>query len=644
VSGLSFFVGKGGVGKTTVSAAYAVYQARKHPRWPVLLMSTDPAHSLADVFQLRLGAKPQQTRLSASAKLTIWQVDAERQFRKFLDQYRGAIVALLESGTMFTRAEIEPLLDTTLPGMAEMAGLLAIHEMLAARHYGEIVVDTAPIGHTLRLFEMPEYFARFLDLLDLAGSRDELLAETFGGSSLARNPFIAEWRSMVAAVQEALHQPESRIVMVTTPEEFALNESVRTAQAMAEAADPLEVTDVVINRTVQRPGRCEACRQQEARSRAAERFVQRHFRGIPCQQADRLAGPVLGADQLYDFGRHILEGKRLSLVNQPPAAAREVKMQRVPWPELKTPITWTSGKGGVGKTTISAALAVHQRRSSPSRPVLICSTDPAPSLDDIFQKPIGDRPVRVLGDPKLRAAELDAAAEFRSWAEEMKAKISEAFRSDVRGLHVDLSFERRILTTLLDMVPPGIDEIMAIFRILDLLGETQWLMVDMAPTGHALELLRMPERILLWSRLLLKSLAPHRRMALARDVAVQIATLSHRVRELASLLKDGRSSRMVPVMLAEPLPDRETARLLGALDDLGISTRELFVNRVLFAKKKDAGRCLSCENARQWQAATLAGLRRRYPGKEIFLVRNRAREIAGAAGLKSFISELWRIV
>src|SRR5205807_787321 len=95
VCALSSFVGKGGVGKTTVSAAYAVYRARRMSRhYPVLLMSTDPAHSLADVFQLPLGTKPQRVPLSASAKLTVWQVDAERQFHKSLDQYRGAIVSL----------------------------------------------------------------------------------------------------------------------------------------------------------------------------------------------------------------------------------------------------------------------------------------------------------------------------------------------------------------------------------------------------------------------------------------------------------------------------------------------------------------------------------------------------------------------
>jgi arsenite-transporting ATPase len=334
----------------------------------------------------------------------------------------------------------------------------------------------------------------------------------------------------------------------------------------------------------------------------------------------------------------------LRVAATPPDIARELTLVATEWPPLRTRITWTTGKGGVGKTTISAALAVNQRRLQPLHPVTICSTDPAPSLDDVFQADVGDRPASVLGDTRLRAAELDSAAEFRLWAEEMKSKINDAFTAEVRGLHVDLSFERRMLTALLDMVPPGVDEIAAIFRVLDLAGEKQTLIVDMAPTGHALELLRMPGRVLLWSRLLLKMLAPHRSVALARDVAVQIATLSHRVRELAAMLKDARSSRVVPVMLAEPLPDRETLRLLSSLQELGVSTAELFVNRVLLAENQTGQRCRRCRTARQWQLATLAALRRRQRGKKIYVVRNRAREIAGAKALESFIGELWQIV
>ena len=178
---LTLFVGKGGVGKTTVSAAYALHRSVRH-KAAVLLISTDPAHSLSDIFGQPLGAQPRKLRLAAKARLDVWQVDAEKQFRAFLNRHKENLLSILEAGSIFSRADIEPLLETTMPGMAEMAALLAISDALASAKYDEIVVDTAPIGHTLRLFALPQYFSTFLDVLELASSRDRLLAERFGGS------------------------------------------------------------------------------------------------------------------------------------------------------------------------------------------------------------------------------------------------------------------------------------------------------------------------------------------------------------------------------------------------------------------------------------------------------------------------------
>src|SRR6202008_1796190 len=118
---------------------------------------------------------------------------------------------------------------------------------------------------------------------------------------------------------------------------------------------------------------------------------------------------------------------------------------------------------------------------------------------------------------------------------------------------------------LLDIVPPGVDDVFAVFRILDMLSGRGLLLIDMAPTGHALELLRTPERIAQWSRLLLKTLAPHRTLPFAQEAAAEIAGIGQRVRHLVAMLRDVRRSQVWPVMLAEPLPDRETGRLLRQL-------------------------------------------------------------------------------
>src|SRR6185369_14900244 len=113
----------------------------------------DPAHSLADVFQTRLGKVPK--RIGAKAQIFAWQIDAEGEFRKFLEDKRESLLELVESGTLFTRAEIAPLLDTTLPGMAELGALLTLKDLVRSADWDEIVVDTAPVGHTLRLFALP---------------------------------------------------------------------------------------------------------------------------------------------------------------------------------------------------------------------------------------------------------------------------------------------------------------------------------------------------------------------------------------------------------------------------------------------------------------------------------------------------------
>jgi anion-transporting ArsA/GET3 family ATPase len=162
----------------------------------------------------------------------------------------------------------------------------------------------------------------------------------------------------------------------------------------------------------------------------------------------------------------------------------------------------------------------------------------------------------------------------------------------------------------------------------------------MAPTGHALELLRLPERMQLWSRLLLKTLAAHRTLALAQDVAVEIAAFGQRVRQLASLLQDSQRARVWTVMLAEPLPDRETERLRQQLAGLGMGGGPLLVNRVLFAG--DMGSCRRCRQTRQWQLATLARLRRRGGFANIYVLKNFGEEIAGKQGLCSLTAELWQ--
>src|SRR5215813_8987920 len=136
---LTFFIGKGGVGKTTVSAAYAVRLAAKYPKKRFVILSTDPAHSLADVFELKLRKELQ--RIPHLSNLEVWQVDAEHRFKEFLREHREEIAELVESGTFLSREEVDSFLKTTLPGLAEMSALLTIHDLLESNKHHEIIVD-----------------------------------------------------------------------------------------------------------------------------------------------------------------------------------------------------------------------------------------------------------------------------------------------------------------------------------------------------------------------------------------------------------------------------------------------------------------------------------------------------------------------
>lgn len=641
MSKLTIFIGKGGVGKTTVSAAYALHRAMRSRKGSLLLLSTDPAHSLSDITGQALGDRPQKLRLALKARLYVWQVDAERQFRGFLSRHKEKLLSILETGSIFSRADIEPLLETTLPGMAEMAALLAINDALASGKYDHIVVDTAPVGHTLRLFALPQYFSSFLDILELAASRDRLLAEHFGGAvQRAPNPLVEDWRRMVEAVRAELLS-NAEIFLVTTPEKFSLQESLRAVDAFRSLSPDLDLTGIVLNKAVLASQRCRICRLRHAATRAAREFLRHYFPAKNIYIAEDAGAPVMGS-RLRAFGEHIFAGKSFTWKAAPPKPRpREVRLSRVAWPILNRPLSMVLGKGGVGKTTISAALGFSSRLLG-REAVDICSVDPAPSLDDIFQTDIADQPRAVLGDAKFRASEMDAVALFRGWARRVKEMIDEATTAKVSSVHLDLWFERQLFSQLLESVPPGLDELLAVLRVLDLVaGRSSRVLIDMAPTGHALDLLRTPDRILVWTRLLLKSLARHRTLALARDAGVKIAELEKSVRDLSEFLKSPERTRVYVVMLPEALPDRQTERLIAELSKLRLSTAAIFVNRVLF--KEDVGKCGRCERRHQWQLSTLDKLSARYLQIPLYVVRDFDHEIAGKKTLRAFVSELWRL-
>src|SRR6185503_2965276 len=273
--------------------------------------------------------------------------------------------------------------------------------------------------------------------------------------------------------------------------------------------------------------------------------------------------------------------------------------------------------------------------------------DPAPSLTDVFQAEVTAIPRPVLGDSGLRASQLNSLALYKSWVEELRDEIESATSLPRSGIQVDLSYDRRLFSELLEIVPPGLDEVLAIFRIIELQQDTRRVIIDMAPTGHALELLRTPERILVWSRLLLKSLASHRKLALAREAAVKIAELEVKAREFSHSLKSSGVA-VYAVMLPEPLPDRETERLLREVRELGINPDAVFTNRVaksgLFPDKRLSRKsCARCRETAVWQMRVLSGLQKRLGVSTVYTIPAFESGPAGKRGLREITKELWEL-
>ena len=295
------------------------------------------------------------------------------------------------------------------------------------------------------------------------------------------------------------------------------------------------------------------------------------------------------------------------------------------------------GKGGVGKTTCAAILALNEARE---RRTLLVTTDPASSLGAVLNTTVGSDPSPVRGIARLHAANLDAPGAFARWLEPRRDLLATIA---LRGTYLDAEDVGRLLKLSL----PGIDEVIGLLEITRMVhAKTRFdtVIVDTAPTGHTLRLLAAPA---LLGRVagVLDSLQAHHRAvvsALRRsyrsDAADSlIAELQREGEELTTMLRDSEASRVSWVTLPEPMALEETADALAALSASGIGVRRLVVNRVT---PVPAGRCEWCEARRRFEARALCPVAQRFAGLELFMLPELAEEPRGVAALREASSAL----
>jgi arsenite/tail-anchored protein-transporting ATPase len=297
-------------------------------------------------------------------------------------------------------------------------------------------------------------------------------------------------------------------------------------------------------------------------------------------------------------------------------------------------LLFVGGKGGVGKTTIAASLAIAGARTRKGR-VLILSTDPAHSLGDAFAVELGDEPRTIRGGPKnLYARELDAAAAYAKKRDRYREAVDELFTTLAgRGGTFDVAFDRAVLRDLFDLAPPGLDELFAVVEVIDALPEHALIIVDTAPTGHTLRLLEVPAMALDWVHTFMRIVLKYREVIGLGDLATELLDLSRQLHELQTLLKDPKRAGFITVTRAAALPRLETTRLLAALDRMEIPSRAVVVNAIT------PKGCARCRRARMIEAREVRKLEQT-TDTAIILTPARAIPPRGVRALESF-GETW---
>jgi arsenite/tail-anchored protein-transporting ATPase len=650
---LHVFAGKGGVGKTTCAAATALAAAERGRR--VGLISTDPAHSLGDALGRPLASTPRQVP-TRNGSLDGVELDADRALARWLARRRPTLRTIAERGTYLDEEDLERVLRLSFPGVDELMALVELTRLADRHGWEQVVVDTAPTGHTLRMLDMPATLRRVAAALDGLHAKHRFLADSLGAGHRAGaadrliDELDADGRRLTALLRDSRR---CRFTWVMLPERLSLEETRDGVAALA--ASGIVVNELIVNRLT--PATGDACHLCAGRRREETRVVartRRAFPGLPMLGLSACDAEPRGVAALRPLGRRLMRiadggtrpahGPAAGMETDPgraPLSATAVDRDRL-WPQRSrggqaaldaalqssAEADWLerlapegvrllafAGKGGVGKTTCTAAAALALAGRRPDARVLALSVDPAHSLGDVLGVALGDAESPVPGAPtNLRARELDADAALARTRERYRRAVEETFDSLLRGSRFDVAYDREALHGLMDLAPPGLDEVFAVLSVVEALLERRppcdVVVLDTAPTGHALRLLAMPATALAWVHALLAILLKYREIVGLGEVAAELVATARRLRDLSALLGDAARARVVAVTRAAELPCRETERLLARLKGLRLAVPAVIVNALTSGS---CGRCRRARRAERHFVATLGGRSPRRP-------------------------------
>lgn len=514
-----FFTGKGGVGKTSIASATAVHLADAGRK--VLLVSTDPASNVGQVFGCTIGNAI--TAIPDVAGLSAIEIDPEQAAEAYRERIVGPVRGLLPDREIASITEqLSGSCTTEVASFDEFTALLTDERVIGA--YDHVVFDTAPTGHTIRLLQLPGSWTDFLE----AGKGDASCLGPLAGLDKQRSAYAGA----VAALQD---ERRTRLILVARAQASALDEVARTKSELDRIG--IHASHLVVNAMLPEDAADDdlaaalRLREQAALAAIAGPLGELVHDRIPLRPANVMGLPALRA-----------------LLDDAAPLAAEDEVDGVPVPqrplvELVDAIeadghglVLCMGKGGVGKTTIAAAMAVELARRG--HDVHLTTTDPAAHLDHTLDGDVDH----------LRVTRIDPEQATREYREHIMA---------TKGAALDEAGRANLAE---DLLSPCTEEV-AVFRAFSAAireARRTFVIVDTAPTGHTL--------------LLLDATGSYH-----RDIVRQMGTSEGIVTPMM-MLQDPSLTKVILVTLPEQTPVLEASILQGDLRRAGIEPWAWVVN------------------------------------------------------------------
>jgi arsenite-transporting ATPase len=521
-----FFTGKGGVGKTSIACATAIQLADAGRR--VLLVSTDPASNVGQVFGVNIGNRI--TAIAAVPNLAALEIDPQAAAQAYRDRIVGPVRGILPDGVVQgIEEQLSGACTTEIAAFDEFTALLIESDLTAG--YDHIIFDTAPTGHTIRLLQLPGAWSGFLE----AGKGDASCLGPLAGLEKQRTQYKA-------AVEALADAARTRLVLVARAQQATLREVARTHEELA--AIGLSQQYLVINGILP-PAEADKDPLASAiheRERAALAAIPEPLKTLPLDEV-----------MLKPFNLVGVEPLRQLLVDTPVSEEARidipVELEKSSLAELVETmaqdghgLVMLMGKGGVGKTTLAAAVAVELARRG--LPVHLTTSDPAAHLSETLNGTLDN----------LTVSRIDPHEETERYRQHVLQ--SKGAKLDAQGLAM---LEE-------DLRSPCTEEIavfQAFSRIIREAGK-QFVIMDTAPTGHTLLLLDATG-------------------AYHREISRQMGASGLHYTTPLMRLQDQKLTKVLIVTLAETTPILEAASLQDDLRRAGIEPWAWVINNSVAA-------------------------------------------------------------